>query len=101
MSEENPFEGMVKVMLSPEDISGRGLRLAEVLGKMESKKEKKELSAAINAELKALSEESRLLSMAIHEGFEWRDEATQEELGLGAGVAGGRRGKGKKGGKKK
>lgn len=76
-------EGKFKYELSDVEVLERGRRQATVDGRIDLLEETKATqNAKINAELKALRQERRALSLAIREGYEWREVAEQEEMEL-------------------
>lgn len=72
-----------KYELSETEIMERGKRQAVIDGRIDLRREEKKTTAAeYNAEIKALEQERRALSLSIREGYEWRDVAEQQELTL-------------------
>lgn len=77
------MEGRYKYELSDTEIKARGQQLALVHRRIELHRETlKSNSADLNAKIKALKKEGWSLVLAINEGYEWRDVAEQQELGL-------------------
>ncbi len=77
------MEGKFKYELSESEIMERGQRLAQLLGRIELRKEElKCASADLNSQIKALRKEGWQLSVSIRQGYEYRDVAEQQEMEL-------------------
>lgn len=76
-------EGKFKYELSDVELLERGKRQAVVDGRIDLLEDQKSTqNSKINSQIKALRQERRELSLAIREGYEWREVAEQQAMEL-------------------